>query len=126
MRKKGIPDGKRQMDMDPKKEQWLNEVMNSLEGKSAAEPNPFLFAKIKRKIESPDASADHVFIGKRALVMAFAALALLLSLNILAISELSQQESTSIAETTSQDDYSYSVVFQDNLNIYEDETGSTF
>ncbi|MEM8889579.1 MAG: hypothetical protein AAGD28_16510 [Bacteroidota bacterium] len=112
--------------MDPKKEQWLNEVMNSLDGKSPAEPNPFLFAKIKRKIESPDASAEQVFIGKRALLLAFAALALLLSLNILAISELNQQEGTSIAESMSQEDYSYSVVFQDNLNIYGNEAGSTF
>ena len=114
------------MDMDPKKEQWLNEVMNSLEGKSAAEPNPFLFAKIKRKIESPDAAGDQVLIGKKALALAFAALALLLSLNILAISELNQQETNSITETTSRDDYSYSLVFQDNLNIYEDEAESTF
>ncbi|MEL6254651.1 MAG: hypothetical protein AAFR87_21755 [Bacteroidota bacterium] len=112
--------------MDPKKEQWMNEVMNSLEAKSAAEPNPFLFAKIKQKIESTNTFSDQVFIGKRTLALAFASLALLLSLNILAISELNQQGSNSIAETTSQDDYSYSVVFQDNLNIYGNEAESTF
>ncbi len=38
------------MRMEPEKENWINEVMGSLDGLQRAEPNPFLFAKIRNRL----------------------------------------------------------------------------
>ncbi|MEM6804844.1 MAG: hypothetical protein AAF696_25830 [Bacteroidota bacterium] len=109
--------------MDPRKEKWINEVMGSLDGKEAAAPNPFLFAKIKRKVSEQDASQPQLIRGKL-LLLAFAALALLICLNFLALSEIRESKSR-LAGQVGNDNSSYSLVFEDGLNIYEDEAGFT-
>lgn len=40
--------------MEPKQQQWINDVLRSLDGLPRAEPSPFLYAKIRnRLIERP-------------------------------------------------------------------------
>lgn len=109
--------------MDSKKEQWINEVMGSLDGKQPAKVNPFLFAKIKRKLSEQEAYQP-AFIRGKVLMLAFAAFALLISLNFLALSEI-QERKQRYTGKLSEESSSYSLVFEDGLNIYEDETGFT-
>lgn len=110
--------------MDPKKEQWKEEVLNSLDQLQAAEPNPFLLAKIKQKISEQGVETSPRMISKPILTMAFAAIVFLISLNFFAISRISDQSAVS-TNTTTESELSYSIVSHDYLNIYEDEANFT-
>ena len=110
--------------MDPKKEQWKEEILNSLENMQPADPNPFLFAKIQHKLEEQGRQASQTFISKPLMTLAFTAIVFLISLNFFAISQLNNQDYSSTHTVESES--SYSIVAQDYLNIYEDEASFTF
>lgn len=65
--------------MERKKEQWLNDVMGSLDGMERADPNPFLFAKIEHRIQQ--ASARLAYVPARTVWLVAASFALLALLN---------------------------------------------
>lgn len=110
--------------MDPKKEQWKEEILDSLENIQPAEPNPFLFAKIQRKLDEQRKAKSPTFISKPILTLAFTAIAFLISLNFFAISQLNNQDYDSV--TSTENESSYAIVSQDYLNLYEDEASFTY
>lgn len=36
--------------MKPEKEKWINDILNSTDGMQRAEPDPFLFAKVRNRL----------------------------------------------------------------------------
>ena len=68
-----------------KKEQWTDEVMNSVKGLERAEPSPFLFTRIQAKL----ISTPTVAVWKVGL--ATVALALLLAVNALLVTSKTPQ-----------------------------------
>lgn len=63
--------------MEPKQQQWINDVLRSLDGLPRAEPSPFLYAKIRNRLtERPIGYAP-----KKLVWLAAASFALLALLN---------------------------------------------
>ncbi|GAB3944850.1 hypothetical protein GCM10028805_12950 [Spirosoma harenae] len=64
--------------MEPKKEKWINDILNSADGIQRADPNPFLFAKIRNRLQDEPATA---YVSMRTLWLTIASFALLVLLN---------------------------------------------
>lgn len=64
--------------MEPKKDKWINDILNSIEGIKQAEPSPFLYAKIQHRLT---ATTTPVYVSARSIWLAVASFALLLLLN---------------------------------------------
>jgi hypothetical protein len=64
--------------MEPKKEKWINDILNSTDGMERVEPSPFLFAKIRNRLQT---EAPKVIISPRTVWLAVASFALLILLN---------------------------------------------
>lgn len=116
--------------MDPKKEQWKEEVLKSLENIQPAKPNPFLFAKIQHKLEEQRKAKTSTFLSRPVMSLAFAAVAFLIGLNFFAISQLTSPSSGNLSYHTvgssPEDETSYAIISQDPLNLYQDETSFTY
>ncbi|WMJ72634.1 hypothetical protein RCC89_05580 [Cytophagaceae bacterium ABcell3] len=67
--------------MEKEKEQWVNQVMGSLDTAEKADPQPFLFRKIVNKIEEKRALERPV--SRRSIWQLTTAMSLLIFLNIL-------------------------------------------
>ncbi|MEZ0607534.1 hypothetical protein ACAW74_03410 [Fibrella sp. WM1] len=63
--------------MEPKPQQWINDVLRSLDGLQPAEPSPFLYAKIRNRIAAPPVT----YAPKRLVWLAAASFAILALLN---------------------------------------------
>ncbi len=64
--------------MEPEKEQWIREVMGSLDDAQRAEPNPFLFTRIEQRLKLARPAA---YVSTRMVWLAAASFALLILLN---------------------------------------------
>ncbi|GAB3908837.1 hypothetical protein GCM10028803_45260 [Larkinella knui] len=64
--------------MEPKKERWINAILNSAEGMQRAEPSPFLFAKIRDRLQT---AAAPVYVSPVTVWLTVASFALLILLN---------------------------------------------
>ncbi|WP_225309656.1 hypothetical protein [Larkinella humicola] len=64
--------------MEPKKEQWINDILNSTDGMQRAEPGAFLFAKIRNRLPS---GAPPVYVSPITVWLTVATFALLILLN---------------------------------------------
>ena len=64
--------------MEPKKEKWINDILNSMEGMQRADPGPFLYAKIRNRLQT---EAPAVYVSSRTVWLAVASFALLILLN---------------------------------------------
>lgn len=73
--------------MEPKQEEWINQVLGSLEGIQRTEPSPFLFAKIRDRLE---AKPVPVHVPVRVIWLTVASFVLLLLLNWRVINPSSQ------------------------------------
>ncbi|MBO0947815.1 hypothetical protein [Fibrella forsythiae] len=43
--------------MEPEKDNWINDVMGSLDGLNRTEPSPFLFARIRNRLSTTPSTA---------------------------------------------------------------------
>lgn len=85
-----------------KKEQWKDEVLNSVKGIQPAEPNPFLFTRIEAKLQKPVVMPRwQVSLATLVLLMLLAANALL----VLKKSEKSEQPNNTEYALTSFQSY---------------------
>lgn len=73
--------------MKKDKENWMEDVLGSLEGSKRAQPNPGLFARIESQIETPEAIVIPVTQWR----LAAAAAILLLMLNVFAMRQYAQR-----------------------------------
>lgn len=64
--------------MEPQKDKWIDDVLSSLNGIQRAEPEPFLYARIRHHIDS---NRSAVYVSARTVWLAAASFALLLLLN---------------------------------------------
>ncbi|GAB2598700.1 hypothetical protein [Spirosoma areae] len=64
--------------MEPKQEKWVNDILNSIDGVQRAEPNPFLFAKIRNRLTTEPMP---VYVSVRVIWGTVLSFALLLLLN---------------------------------------------
>jgi hypothetical protein len=64
--------------MEPKQEQWINDILNSTDGMKRAEPGAFLFAKIRNRLPS---GAPPVRVSPITVWLTVASFALLILLN---------------------------------------------
>ncbi|MBS1509572.1 MAG: hypothetical protein JST86_01930 [Bacteroidetes bacterium] len=74
------------MDNNDHTEQWVNGALNSLDGAGRATPKPFLYTRLKARMQNErEGSWDHVlrFISRPA--VALAGLALILAINTLVV-----------------------------------------
>ena len=95
--------------MDNQIEKWRTEVLESMGGMERAQPNPFLFAKIKERIQT----ATGITVKPAYLRLAFASLALLFVLNVSAIVKTSLGSNKAIVE-----DYT-AQAFSQSYNLYD-------
>lgn len=65
--------------MEPNQTKWINNVLNSVNGIERAEPNPFLYTKIRSRLASQPLGA--VYVSTRAVWLAAASFVLLALLN---------------------------------------------
>lgn len=91
-----------------KKEQRIDEILNSLDGMQRAEANPFLYQKIKNRLEAPGKAAISPQMGWRLAV----ALATVILLNVLTLQHFKKGEST--ANAASVINTEYSITLPDN------------
>ena len=80
--------------MEPEKEKWINDVLGSLDNLERAEPNPFLFAKIRNRLSTPPSK---IYVSTRVVWGISASFTLLLLLNFQAINQI---VTPSISKTT--------------------------
>lgn len=83
--------------MDKEKEQWIDEVFDSLKGHAKAMPPDHLLAKIEGNLTAPEAMI--IPIGKYR--VAVAAAAMLLLINVLSLYQFSQKAAMSDTELVS-------------------------
>ena len=67
--------------MKDEKEKWIESVMQSLDGMQQAEVNPFLYAKILRRLEKPE-STQTAFISPLKMKLLLGGFLLLMFFNI--------------------------------------------
>ncbi|MEZ4966830.1 MAG: hypothetical protein R2791_16420 [Saprospiraceae bacterium] len=103
--------------MDTEKEKWKDEVLNSLEGRQAAEPNPYLFTRVAQRIRDLRAPEAEGQPGRFSASLAVAFLALILIVNVVAIRK---SVSGGASQVRANDSEAYSAVFADHLNPYEE------
>ncbi|CCH00617.1 hypothetical protein FAES_2608 [Fibrella aestuarina BUZ 2] len=63
--------------MEPKQQQWINDVLGSLDGLQRAEPSPFLYAKIRNRLNGQPVA----YAPKKLVWLVAASFALLALLN---------------------------------------------
>ena len=80
--------------MDREKEQWIDEVFDSLKGHEKAMPPTHLLTKIEQNLHSPEAMI--IPVGKYRI--AVAAAAMLLLVNVLSLYQFSRNATTSDLE----------------------------
>lgn len=83
--------------MEKEEKQWINSVFNSLEGSQRAKPNSDLF----QEIETRTSATPIKIIPMYQLRVASIAIILILALNVMAINNLTQQETANKSENTS-------------------------
>ncbi|ADB41114.1 hypothetical protein [Spirosoma linguale] len=64
--------------MEPKQEKWINDILDSVNSLQRAEPSPFLFAKIRDRL---NAASQPVYVPARTVWLAAASFTLLALLN---------------------------------------------
>ncbi|MVM29768.1 hypothetical protein GO755_06970 [Spirosoma sp. HMF4905] len=64
--------------MEPKKDKWIIDILGSLDGIQRAEPNPFLFAKIQKRL---DQEPPKTYVSVRVVWGMVASFVLLILLN---------------------------------------------
>ncbi len=97
--------------MNTDKEQWINEVFNSLEGIQPAQPDVKMFSKIENELFNPEARVIPLYWIKTAA----AAAVLVLSVNIYGI----LQYANSDTQSTEQDAQQNSYELIRSYNLYE-------
>lgn len=117
MNTEGNNKNKRQKNECMKKQdeqEWVNKAMNSLEGIRSAEPNAFLYTKIRDRVASSNSQVlFRRIIPFSRVIVAAASLALLLLLNCLT---LYRQDRKRMHETPMQQVASYYQLTNDNLS----------
>ena len=88
------------------KDQWNDNVLASLNGIKRAEPNPFLFARIKQQIRDGETAK---FISTSKISFALMGFALLLMLNIWATLSSSEQQNVEKSTMNSLDIFPYTL-----------------
>jgi hypothetical protein len=102
--------------MDKIEDKWKDEVLGSLKGVKPAEPNPFLYSKIRKKINSQNPESE-IQISRPYLSLATAALLLLLVVNVLVIKKNWTGAPDQFNATELEQEYVSG--FDDNFNLYE-------
>jgi hypothetical protein len=97
--------------MDMNKENWIEEVMNSLDGVKSAEANPFLYSRIVNKIHS--AKVDYAPLKLVWLAAASFALLLLLNFTIIKSSNSKSKITSTEVQTLAN---SYQLLNENALN----------
>ena len=85
------------------KDQWIQKTMESLDELPKAEPNPYLYEKITNRLQSRRGAV----ISVRVIWKLSVGFAILLLLNVFAISKYRSQHSTRQDVATSGDQYGY-------------------
>jgi hypothetical protein len=81
--------------MESEKDNWINDVMSSLDGLNRTEPNPFLFAKIRSRLTVEPSPA---YVPTRLIWVVTASFAVLALLNWQLITGFSGQRNTTNGE----------------------------
>lgn len=99
--------------MKDDKEQWIEDVFDSLKGSKRAKPNDDLFARIETEIESPDTKV----IPLRQLRMIAAAAIVLLTLNIGALLQYTQSQKSNYENQVTESSHQTSLI--SDYKLYE-------
>ena len=97
--------------MNEEKEQWMEDVFQSMKGSRRAQPRPALLAKIERQIDAAK------MIPLQKWRYAVAAAALLLFVNVAALLIYNQNSGEARSEVAAADAYSESLI--SSFQIYE-------
>ncbi len=97
-----------------KREQWIDEVFQSMEGSRRAQPKPDLLARIEQRIDGEETRILPISLRRIAAVAAI----LLLMLNGFAISQFSQSSATMAEEPAGS---VYDLPLISDYNLYDHE-----
>ncbi len=99
--------------MKDDKEKWIESVFDSLEGSQRAKPDASLFAKIKRRIDAPEAKVVSMSQWR----MAVAAAVALLFLNVFAIQQYAKSSELTSSEMVTEGASDQQLI--SNYKLYE-------
>jgi hypothetical protein len=100
--------------MNTQMDKWKEEVLQSIGGMHRAEPNPFLLAKIKARINTRENDAVPVF-QPAFMRLAVTCLALLIVVNVTVMIR-----SNHVGRAEREMDYSYGSGLSQTFNLYEE------
>jgi hypothetical protein len=82
--------------MEPEKEKWINDILSSADGMQRAEPNPFLFAKIRNRLQTE----APVYASPLTVWLTIASFALLVLLNWRVVDQPSKTSASQSTDLT--------------------------
>ncbi len=97
--------------MSTEKEQWMDEVFNSLEGMQRAQPDEKLFENIEKHLFAPETKVIPLYWIRTAV----AAAVVVLSINLYGVYEYTQRSSSQVEQSNT--DSSYPLI--SSYNLYE-------
>lgn len=94
-----------------KKEEWINEVLNSTSGMEKAEAGPFLFEKIANRIEKQGAKPAASAVPNWAIIAGFVVVINLFSIGFLLVKNKEAKKEQAIRELRSEMGYNTNNIY---------------